>query len=155
MKIKILALGLVILYFSSCATMMMGNLEQVSFNSDPEKAEIWVNGKKMGVTPLSLILVSKKNYTIYFKKDGYITKTFNITNHIGTGWVIVDVFFGSIPVIAVIVGAASGLIPVVVGAVAASGLIPVVVDATTGAWYDFDQNNINMILEKQQPKPLN
>jgi len=125
MKIKILALGLAILYFSSCATMIKGNLEQVSFNSDPQKAEIWVNGKKMGATPLSLILVSKRNYTIYFKKDGYTTKTFNITNHIGTGWIILDIFFG---------------------------FIPVVVDAATGAWYNFDQNNINMLLEKQQPK---
>jgi len=128
MKIKILALGLAILYFSSCATMFKGTSEEVNFNSDPQKAGIWIDGKKMGMTPFSLKLESKKNYTIEFKKDGYTTKTFNITNHIGAGWIILDVL---------------------------GGLIPVIVDAATGAWYSFDQKNINMILEKQQPKALN
>lgn len=29
------------------------------------------------------------------------------------------------------------------------GVVPVLVDGLTGAWYDFDQKNINALLERQ------
>jgi len=77
----------------------------------------------MGNTPVRLKLESKKVYTIEFKKEGYETKTFSITNSVGVGWIILDVL---------------------------GGLIPIVVDAATGAWYALDQDNINAILEKQK-----
>jgi hypothetical protein len=77
----------------------------------------------MGTTPIRLKLESKRTYIIEFKKEGYETKVFTITNHVGVGWVILDVI---------------------------GGLIPVVVDAITGAWYELDQDAVNAILEKQQ-----
>ena len=64
-----------------------------------------------------------KTYTIEFRKEGYKSKLVNITNHIGAGWIILDVL---------------------------GGLIPVIIDAATGAWYELDQKNVNTILEKQQ-----
>ena len=109
---------------SSCATIIKGNSENVNFNSDPQRAELWVNGHNMGQTPIELKLESKKTYTVEFRKEGFATVTKTITNHVGAGWVILDVIFG---------------------------LVPVIVDAATGAWYSFDQKNINAILEKQQP----
>lgn len=124
MKTKIIALGLAILYLSSCATLFKGTTEEVSVNSDPQRAQIFINGNLMGETPITLKMESKKTYLIEFKKEGYKTKTYNITNHVGAGWIILDVL---------------------------AGLIPVVVDAATGAWYHLDQKNVNMILEKQQP----
>jgi len=124
MKTKIIALGLAILYLSSCATLFKGTTEEVNVNSDPQRAQIFIDGKLMGETPITLKMESKKTYLIEFKKEGYKTKTFNLTNHVGAGWIILDVL---------------------------AGLIPVVVDAATGAWYHLDQKNVNMILEKQQP----
>jgi len=124
MKTKIIALGLAILYLSSCATIFKGTTEEVNVNSDPQRAQIFIDGKLMGETPITLKMESKKTYLIEFKKEGYKTKTFNLTNHVGAGWIILDVL---------------------------AGLIPVVVDAATGAWYHLDQKNVNMILEKQQP----
>jgi len=124
MKTKIIALGLAILYLSSCATLFKGTTEEVNVNSDPQRAQIFIDGKLMGETPIILKMESKKTYLIEFKKEGYKTKTFNLTNHVGAGWIILDVL---------------------------AGLIPVVVDAATGAWYHLDQKNVNMILEKQQP----
>ncbi len=108
---------------SSCATLFKGTSEEVNFNSDPTKAEVWVNGVKMGETPVALKLASKKTYTIEFKKEGFETKAYTITNHVGAGWVILDVL---------------------------AGLVGVIVDAATGAWYSLDQKNVNAILEKQQ-----
>jgi len=74
---------------------------------------------------LALKLESKKTYTIEFKKEGYETKSYNITNHVGAGWIILDVL---------------------------AGLVGVIVDAATGAWYSLDQKNVNAILENQQPQ---
>ena len=79
----------------------------------------------MGDTPVRLKLVSKHTYSIEFRKEGYKTKTVNITNKVGVGWVILDVL---------------------------GGLIPVIIDAATGAWYELDQKNVNAILDKQQDK---
>ncbi len=124
MRIKILVSVLVCLYFASCATLFKGTREEVNFNSDPQKAEVYIDGKLLGETPVALKLESKKSYTIEFKKKGYASKTTIITNHVGAGWIILDVL---------------------------GGLVPAIVDAATGAWYSFDQKNVNMVLEKQQP----
>ena len=108
---------------SGCATVFKGTSNNVNFSSDPSVAKVYVNGHLMGTTPVKLKLESKKVYHIEFKKEGFETKTFTITNHVGVGWVILDIVLG---------------------------LVPVIVDAATGAWYELDQDNINAILEKQQ-----
>jgi len=108
---------------SSCATVFKGNSNKINFNSNPQGAQIYVNGNYMGDTPIILKLESKQTYNIEFRKEGYKTKTFNITNHIGVGWIILDVILG---------------------------LVPVIVDAATGSWYVLDQKIVNALLEKQQ-----
>jgi len=123
MRTKLLALSLIIFYLTSCATLFKGTSEEVNFKTSHDPAEIWINGQNMGQTPMSIKLESKKTYTIEFKKEDYKTVTKTITNHVGAGWIILDVL---------------------------GGLIPVIVDAATGAWYSFDQKNVNAILEKQQ-----
>ena len=123
MKTKVLALALACLYLSSCATLFKGTSENVAFNSNPDRAEVWINGTKRGETPLAIKLVSKETYTIEFRKEGYKSRAYTINNKVGAGWVILDVL---------------------------AGLVGVIVDAATGAWYSLDQKNIDAILEKQQ-----
>jgi len=118
-----LVLFSLVFFLSSCATLFKGTNDEVRFGSEPQKAEVWVNGAKMGETPLSLKLESKKTYQIEFRKEGYKTVTKSITNHVGAGWVILDVL---------------------------GALLPVIVDAATGAWYSLDQKNVDAVLEKQQ-----
>lgn len=108
---------------SGCASIFKGTSTNVDFSSNPEGAKVFVNGHQMGTTPVELKLESKKVYHVEFKKEGFETRNFTITNHVGVGWIILDVIFG---------------------------LVPVVVDAATGAWYNLDQDNVNAILEKQQ-----
>ena len=112
---------------SGCATVFKGTNEEVQFHSDPQRAEVYVNGVKMGETPLTLKLESKKTYTIEFRAEGYESKTYNITNSVGAGWVILDILMG---------------------------LIPVIIDAATGAWYGLSTHNVNMVLRKQQMIPF-
>jgi hypothetical protein len=114
----------VFFFSSSCATIFKGTSQEVNFNSDPQRAEVFVNGTRMGETPVMLKLEVKKTYTIEFRKEGFKTQTVTITNHVGAGWIILDIL---------------------------AGLLPVIVDAATGAWYSLDQSNVNAVLQKQQP----
>lgn len=117
MKTKVFVLFCLIFYLSGCATLFKGTSQEVGFGSNPVGAEVWVDGKMMGKTPLSFKLQTKKTYVIEFKMEGKETKTVNLNNHIGAGWIILDVL---------------------------AGLVPVIIDAATGAWYSFDQQNVNV-----------
>jgi hypothetical protein len=127
MKIKILFIALICIYLSSCALVFKGTKQEVSFRSDPQRAEVFVNGIRMGETPLTLKLITKQTYAIEFKIEGYKPKSVQINNKVGAGWVVLDIVLG---------------------------LVPVVVDAATGAWYSLEQKNIDAVLEKQQKKPI-
>ena len=124
MRIKIVACVLISLYLSSCATLFKGTTDEVRFDSVPQRAQVFINGTFMGETPISFKLECKKTYVIEFRKEGYSPRTYNITNHVGAGWIILDVL---------------------------AGLVGVIVDAATGAWYSLDQKNVDAVLEKQQP----
>ncbi len=105
----------------ACATVIKGTSNFVHFRSRPTGAEVYVNGNLMGTTPVRLKLESKQVYYIEFKKEGFETKTYNITNTVGIGWIVLDVI---------------------------CGFVPIIVDAITGAWYELDQVVVNAILEK-------
>lgn len=108
---------------SNCATLFKGTSADVNLNSDPQRAEVYVNGALMGNTPVALKMESKKTYTIEFRKEGFKPRTYTISNHVQAGWIILDVLFG---------------------------LLGVIIDAATGAWYELDEKNVNAILERQQ-----
>jgi len=122
-----LLLAVVFFFFSGCATLFHGTSEEVHFGSNPVGAEVWISGVKMGETPFALKLEVKKTYVVEFRKEGYKTVAQNITNHVGAGWIILDVI---------------------------CGLVPVIVDAATGAWYSLDQKNVDAALIRQQPYPI-
>ena len=111
------------LTMTGCATLFQGTSANVSMESSPVQADVYVNGQLMGRTPLQLKLATKKEYVVEFRAEGYQPRTYHINNRVGAGWIILDVL---------------------------GGLIPVIIDAATGAWYKFDQDNINAQLVKQQ-----
>lgn len=110
--------------FAGCATIFKGSADNVGLSSNPAGAEVYVNGELMGTTPVKLKLKSEKTYNIEFKKKGYKTVTYNLTNHVGAGWIVLDVL---------------------------GGLVPIIVDAATGSWYKLDQDHFNAVMEAQQP----
>jgi hypothetical protein len=121
---KVLVVCLVFsLFFMSCATVFKGTNKRVGFTSNPSQADVYINGKYYGKTPVELKLSVKEEYSIEFRKDGYASRVYQISNRVGAGWVVLDVLMG---------------------------LIPVIVDAVTGAWYHLDQSAVNAVLEKQQ-----
>ncbi len=126
---KILLSSFVIIFtiiiFTSCATILATKTHAVSVGSDPHGADIYVNGFKMGQTPMELSLKADKSYTIEYRKEGYESVTRIINTKVGAGWVVVDIVFG---------------------------FYPVIIDAITGSWSILDQDNVNAALVKQQNK---
>lgn len=121
--VSLLVLVTFVFMLSNCATIFKGEYRDVRINSEPDDTQVYINGKFMGRTPLKLELRPDEPLTIEFRREGYKTEVRHITNKIGVGWIVLDVV---------------------------SGLIPVLVDALTGAWYEFDQRYVNVILERQQ-----
>jgi hypothetical protein len=125
-KSIILSISLLViatLTFSSCATLFGKKSHALAVGSDPAGAEVYVNGFKMGTTPLELNLKADKSYTIEYRKEGYQNVTRIVNTKVGAGWIVLDVL---------------------------GGLIPIVVDAATGNWNKLDQDAVNAVLEEQQ-----
>jgi hypothetical protein len=91
-----------------CAAILSSGPDPMGFVSDPDGAEVLVNGQLMGRTPLQLQLHPDKRYTVTFRKDGYRDAVVTLQTHVQAGWVIADIFL--------------------------TGLIGVVIDAATGEW---------------------
>jgi hypothetical protein len=108
--------------FTSCATLFGPKSHSLSVNSNPEKADVYVNGERMGSTPVKLELDPQKTYSIEYRKDGYKSITKIVKGKIGVKWIVLDIL---------------------------GGFVPVIVDVATGNWYEFEQEIINGNLEKQ------
>lgn len=106
-----------------CATLFKQKSRTVSFNSDPQGAEIYINGNRMGKTPMPMNLSNLKAVTVTFKKEGYDDKTYIINTKVGAGWVVLDCL---------------------------GGFIPVIIDAVTENWYNLDTDDVNVMLDVQK-----
>ena len=125
MRKKILATTTILtltFMISGCATLLAPSTHPLAISSEPHGAEVYVNGFKMGKTPIELDLKADKSYTIEYRKEGYESVTRIVNTKVGAGWVILDVVMG---------------------------LVPVIVDAATGSWYKLDQDAVNAILIEQ------
>jgi|TARA_R110001606_G_scaffold36639_1_gene104627 hypothetical protein len=108
------------LTLTSCATLFGPKSHSLSATSNPQGAEIYVDGERMGVTPLKLELDPSKTYSIEYRKKGYRSITKIVKGKVGVKWIVLDIL---------------------------GGLIPVVIDAATGNWYEFEKDRINANLE--------
>ena len=104
-----------------CATIFKHKNRTVAFDSDPQGAQIYINGNRMGKTPMPMILSNLKAVTVTFKKEGYEDKTYIINTKVGGGWVVLDVL---------------------------GGLIPVLIDACTENWYNLETSDVKVLLDK-------
>jgi len=109
-------------FIIGCATLFAPKTYPLAMSSEPREADVFINGFKMGVTPLELGLKADKSYTIEFRKEGFQTITRVVNTRVGAGWVVLDVI---------------------------CGIIPVIIDAVSGSWNQLDQDEVNAVLEKQ------
>ena len=113
----VLILMLLSMVLVGCATVLSGNSEDIRIQSKPEEAEVIINNIPRGHTPLRLELEKSKSYTIEIKHPDYPPRYITLDKSVNTGWVILDVL---------------------------CGFIPIIVDASTGAWYNFSDDFINV-----------
>lgn len=109
--------------FVGCATLFAPKTRPVVLNSNPIGSDVYVNGYKMGSTPLKLELKADKNYTIEFRKKGYENVRRVINTKIASGYIVLDIL---------------------------GGIIPIIIDSRTGAWNKLDQETVDAILVEQK-----
>lgn len=88
----------VALLASGCATIVDGTNQPVTFNSEPNRAKIFINGAQVGVTPLTIQVKRAKNTMIVAKKDGYEEQQLPLQTKMNTffwGNIISGGFLGS------------------------------------------------------------
>lgn len=90
--------------------------------STPAGAEVLIDNVRRGTTPLSLDLGNHSGHTIVFRMEGHEDAVCELRASVGTGWVILDIL---------------------------GGLIPVIIDAATGAWKSLTAQTCNVSLIKK------
>ena len=71
-KISLLvAVIVLVLAFTGCATILKGSSQDISIDSNPSGAKVFVDGAQVGTTPLSVDLKKNKHSSIRVVKDGY------------------------------------------------------------------------------------
>ena len=119
-KSTIIIISLAIIFLStSCATLFSGNTDEVVITTSPSDALVSVNGIPRGYTPLTLELEKGESYSIRIEKEGYQDGYATISEKVGAGWVVLDVF---------------------------TGLVPLIIDAVTGSWSGLEPDNISLAL---------
>jgi len=120
---------------TGCASIISGSTQTLTFKSVPEQASISITNKAgekvhTGVTPTTVTLKRGNGffqpaaYDVTFKKEGFQTKTVQVTGTVN-GWYVANIIFG-------------GLI----------GLL--IVDPATGAMYTLNPSDINAVLDENQ-----
>ncbi|WP_336017875.1 hypothetical protein [Acinetobacter lwoffii] len=120
---------------TGCASIISGSTQTLTFKSVPEQASISITNKAgekvhTGVTPATVTLKRGNGffqpaaYDVTFKKEGFQTKTVQVTGTVN-GWYVANIIFG-------------GLI----------GLL--IVDPATGAMYTLNPSDINAVLDENQ-----
>lgn len=123
------------LTMTGCASIFSGSTQTLTFKSVPDAAQITITnraGEKVhtGLTPATVTLkrgtgyFKSAAYDVTFKKEGYQTKSVQVTGSVN-GWYVANIIFG-------------GLI----------GLL--IVDPATGAMYTLNPSDINAMLDTNQ-----
>ena len=113
----------------SCGTIFGGSRQNVQIDSSPSTVSVTVGQTGMTqTTPTTFSLLRKNNYVLTFRKEGYVSKKFEIQRKIRGGILALDIIF--------------------------TGIVGVVVDATTGSWYKLSPENVNVVLTKVEGASL-
>jgi PEGA domain-containing protein len=116
---RILLLLLAALAGTGCATVFAKKSMMAPMSSDPSGAEVFVDGHRVGQTPITIELSHRREHVIGFRKAGYKEATCTIGRSVGAVWIVLDVVFG---------------------------LVPVIIDAATGSWYGSKPKVCNVTL---------
>ena len=122
MKKSLVALLIMTLVFSGCASIMHGGGGQaVGISTNPAGATLTINGQKY-TSPASIELRRNQNYVGTAEYPGYETASFSISKKV-SGWVWGNIVFG--------------------------GIIGLIIDFAIGGIDNLDPNNVTIDLKKK------
>jgi hypothetical protein len=81
--IGLFSLAAAMLFTSSCAMIFNKRDVEVTFKSIPDGADVYVDGDKVGKTPVTTRIKPSKDYGILYIKDGYANREFKIKKIVG------------------------------------------------------------------------
>ena len=96
---------------AGCASIFSSGPTELNFVSDPDGAEVWVNGELLGTTPIMVELHADDEQIVTFRMAGCEDTTLPLQTHVQAGFVILDIV---------------------------AGVIGVAIDAGTGEWKEFN-----------------
>jgi len=129
MRARILLRGITIcaaLAPVGCASVLSSGPTALNFISNPDGAEVWVNGKMFGHTPVLIELQADEQQIVTFRKGGCEDMTLPLQTHVQGGVVVLDVILG---------------------------VVGVAVDAATGEWKEFNDKAPFAQLDCSGPAP--
>jgi PEGA domain len=97
MRSLILAGG--ILSLSGCAAILGSSEKNFDLHSSPQGAEVYLDGARLGTTPVKARLDNHKTHTFVYRKKGYKDTSCTLVKGTGGGWVVLDILFGLVPVV--------------------------------------------------------
>jgi len=74
---KYISIALIAFYLSGCATLSGAGKKDVTISSDPSGAEVYLNGEKIGVTPIEHTINPRKIPNLTIKLEGYKTASYS------------------------------------------------------------------------------
>lgn len=108
---------------AGCATIMDGTKQKVTFNSVPSGADVYLNGKHLGKTPLTVTLDKpKEDGQLKFSKKGYKDIEIVASKKMSS-WLLGNIIFG--------------------------GTFGTSTDYASGAIYEYQPNNFQVTLEPE------
>ena len=77
-----------IIFFTGCATVIKGTNQDITFDSSPRGASIFLDGIRVGTTPVLLTLKKNKYKSFRIEKEGY----HSISRNMSTDYDLVTLF---------------------------------------------------------------
>lgn len=152
--IKLIALSLVMIQLTSCATICNGTRQTVNLGSTPAGADVYVDSHYVGKTPLALKLKRKQAHEVYFVSEGYqsqlvrLESTFDpkMTINVIPG-LCVGFYSGALAMFSVGSDGALGAVALA-GALVGTG-IGCGIDCLTGGGYKLSSDHVNVLMKPE------
>ena len=88
-----------IVVLTGCAAILGSKQKDFDLSSNPPGADVYLNGNRLGSTPVRVKLSNQATHTFVFRREGYREASCTLARGTGGGWVILDVLFGLVPVV--------------------------------------------------------
>lgn len=90
--INCVVLAIFTINMTGCATIMKPKTTKISINSNPEGANVYFDGNRVGKTPLLTTASNRNPLMVSLKKEGYEGASKRIGVHTEGGYLVADCF---------------------------------------------------------------